>query len=228
MTQSSERRVAVFDVEGTLIDCVSLILESWRQTLSSAGYSFTLEQLQPYSGMDGAWMLEQLLPEEQETEENRQSLLEHQAMRYRADFIHEAQPFPGIVELFESLRKDAVALGIATTCKADELAIYDRLMQLVPLVDAVSCGETVKHGKPNPGLLSNCLRALNVADPRRAVAIGDTPFDALAAKAIGMHSVGVLTGGFSELCLLDAGHERVFDQVRQVHCLWHANGGGQN
>jgi len=53
---------ALFDVEGTLVDSVALQLESWRLTLHEAGYSFTHLSLQPFSGMDGLWMLDHLLP----------------------------------------------------------------------------------------------------------------------------------------------------------------------
>jgi beta-phosphoglucomutase-like phosphatase (HAD superfamily) len=38
---SSTPIAAFFDVEGTLVDCVALQLESWRVTLQEAGFSFT-------------------------------------------------------------------------------------------------------------------------------------------------------------------------------------------
>ena len=52
----------------------------------------------------------------------------------------------------------------------------------------------------DPALLRHCLNTLKMSDPAYAVAVGDTPFDARAATAIGMHSAGVRTGGFSDDC----------------------------
>jgi len=215
-------RIAVFDVEGTLVDCVPAVLESWRETLQEAGYSFSHRDLQPYSGMDGAWMLEQLLPQEREA--TRKRLLELQGERYRNAFIERARPFPQVRDLFETLKTAGVTIGIATTCKSDEFAIYEKKLQVRDLVDAVVCGESAQHGKPDPGLFRQSLHRLQVADPSSAIAVGDTPFDALAARAANVRAVGVLTGGFSGESLLDAGCEFIFDQACLVRRLWYTNG----
>ena len=189
MSSNDRPECAIFDVEGTFMDCVPLILESWRETLQEAGHSFTHFDLLHYSGMDGAWMLEQLLPKEANA--TREALLKAQGERYRTHFIERAQAFPAVRALFESLKQPGVRTGIATTCKTDELAIYERHMGVLDLADAIACGETVKHGKPDPALLTYCHRSLNLEDPSRAVVIRDTPFDALAAKRAHMRAVGV-------------------------------------
>ena len=128
--------VSIFDVEGTLVDCVPLQLESWRATLNSAGHSFTHADLQPFSGMDGMWMLDQLLPEEPAN--TKQRLLKAQGESYRSDFILRAEPFPGVQRLFEELKQHDVLIGIATTCQKDELAAYDKRLGILELTDAVS------------------------------------------------------------------------------------------
>jgi len=222
LSKNTRPQAAIFDVEGTLMDCVPLVLESWRETLLQAGHSFTPRDLQPYSGMDGAWMLEQLLPKEPDSA--REALLKAQGERYRGEFMERARAFPGVRELFESLKGLGVRIAIGTDCKADELAIYDRHMRVLDLTDTVACGGTVKHGKPDTALFDQCQRGLKLEDPSLTVVIGDSPFDALAAKAAQMRAVGLLTGGFAALSLVDAGCEEVFDQVQHVRRLWHSNG----
>jgi phosphoglycolate phosphatase-like HAD superfamily hydrolase len=142
----SSSTTLIFDVEGTLIDCVAQTLESWRQTLSEFGHSFTRDELQPYSGMDGAEMLDCLLPKL--PGDKRKQVLKQQGDLFRAEYLHRVQPFPGVHETFEALRKQGTLLAIATTCKRDELAAYDEQMQLLGLTDAVACGDDVKRGKP--------------------------------------------------------------------------------
>jgi phosphoglycolate phosphatase-like HAD superfamily hydrolase len=210
----------IFDVESTLIDCVPLVLESWRETLHNAGHPFSVPELQPYSGMDGALMLERLLPTE--PAHVRQQLLEEQGRRYRAVFLRLAAPFAGVRELVEGLKTWGVAVGIATTCKPDELAAYDERLQVRPLADAIVCGDTVKHGKPDPTLLCDCLTALGVSDSSAAIAVGDTPFDAMAAQDAGVRCVGVLTGGFTRESLKAAGCDEVLDRVTSLTRLWRA------
>ena len=209
---------ALFDVEGTLIDCVALQLESWRVTLNEAGYSFTHLDLQPFSGMDGLWMLDHLLP--QEAQDSKERLLKVQGESYRRDFLPRAQPFPQIRLLFETLKQHHVLIGIATTCQKDELAQYDERMDILALTDVVACGERVKHGKPDPSLFLACLTRLQITDASLTVAIGDTPYDAKAAGKLGMRSAGVLTGGFCAKALQEGGCDAVFEQVKDVVTLW--------
>lgn len=209
----------IFDVEGTLIDCVPLQLESWRSTLTAAGHSFTYVDLQRFSGMDGQWMLDHLLPEE--TPDHKQRLLKAQGESYRRDFLGRAQAFPAVRQFFETLKQHRVLIGIATTCQKDELAAYNERLNILELTDVVACGEMVKHGKPDPGLFQTCLTGLQIPDASRAVAIGDTPYDANAAKKIGMRSAGVMTGGFSEQALLAAGCDEVFEQLKDLGTLWY-------
>jgi HAD superfamily hydrolase (TIGR01509 family) len=170
--------------------------------------------------MDGQWMLDHLLPEE--TPDHKQRLLKAQGESYRRDFLGRAQPFPAVRQLFETLKQNRVLIGIATTCQKDELAAYNERLNILELTDVVACGEMVKHGKPDPGLFRTCLTSLQITDASRAVAIGDTPYDANAAKKIGMRSAGVMTGGFSQQALLAAGCDEVFEQLKDLGTLWHS------
>jgi HAD superfamily hydrolase (TIGR01549 family) len=209
---------SIFDVEGTLIDCVPLQLECWRTTFQAAGHSFTFADLQPFSGMDGLWMLDNLLPEE--PQETKKRLVKAQGESYRDDFLCRAQPFPAVRELFETLKRQGVLIGIATTCQKDELAAYDQRLGILELTDVVACGEMVKHGKPDSSLFQTCLSRLEIADAALSLAVGDTPYDAKAAKRLGMRSAGVLTGGFSGSALREAGCDTIFEQVRGIGALW--------
>jgi phosphoglycolate phosphatase-like HAD superfamily hydrolase len=95
-------------------------------------------------------------------------------------------------------------IAIATTCKDDELKRYDQMIRVLQYCDAVCCGSQVKRGKPHPDLFMHVLSETGVASID-AVAIGDTPYDALAAMAAGMRTIGVTTGGFSPADLRKAG-----------------------
>jgi phosphoglycolate phosphatase-like HAD superfamily hydrolase len=48
------------------------------------------------------------------------------------------------------------------------------------------------------------------------MAVGDTPYDALAAKPLGLRVTGVLTGGFSPADLLASGCDLVIDEVKDL------------
>jgi phosphoglycolate phosphatase-like HAD superfamily hydrolase len=170
-------RAFIFDVEGTLIDCVADILTSWEETLAQAGHRIGRATLQRYSGMDGAEMLGCLLPDVPERE--GKAVLAEQGKRYRRDFIRLGRPFPFVRDLFALLKERRDSLGIATTCKRDELLICDRHMDVLALADAVASGDEATRGKPDPALYRLAIEKLGIAIPQTAMAVGDSPYDAI-------------------------------------------------
>src|SRR5436853_6553840 len=138
----------IFDVEGTLVDCGPQVLDSWKQTLEGAGHDVALAELQRYSGMDGADMLERLLPDQ--SKKHKEGLLKAQGDRYRRDYLALARPFNGVRELFKTLKQRGFALVIATTCKQDELRSYDHSLRLLQPTDAAACRIEGAQGKQHP------------------------------------------------------------------------------
>jgi phosphoglycolate phosphatase-like HAD superfamily hydrolase len=208
------KNVIIFDVEGTLLDCVPHVLESWQVTLAEAGHTVLRSDLQRYSGMDGNDMLEHVLPKSDETERKR--LLKLQGERYRRSYMTLARPFRGVADLVGGLARNNYRLAVATTCKGDELESYDGHMRILKYMEAVACGDDASKGKPHPDLFYEVLKNLGVTQPHRAIAVGDTPYDALAAKALGLRAVGVLTGGFSAQELKAAGCDAVLSEVNEL------------
>jgi phosphoglycolate phosphatase-like HAD superfamily hydrolase len=88
-------------------------------------------------------------------------------------------------------------IAVATSSSADELDHYLALTGAGDLVDAVACGDDVQHGKPDSALIEVALLRAGDVAPHDAVMIGDTPYDAVAAKRAGVRAIGMLSGGFS-------------------------------
>jgi HAD superfamily hydrolase (TIGR01549 family) len=198
----------IFDVEGTLIDCVEQTISCWMETLHTFRCSLPRHALQAYSGCDGQMMLEALLPTT--SLRKRQEMLAAHEELYEGKYLQTVGAFEGVHDLFQELSDSGCRLALATTCKESELAHYDRLLDIVRLCAAVEDGSQVKRGKPHPDLLKAVLRRLGAAG---GLVIGDTPYDAQAATACGLVPLGVLSGGFSESALRRAGCVRVWENV---------------
>jgi phosphoglycolate phosphatase-like HAD superfamily hydrolase len=205
-----EAPVVLFDIEGTLVDAVPLTLQCWRETLDQFGYSVGLDRLQPLSGMDGRDMLDHVVPGL--VEEVAQRILKRQGERYRLHYLEQVRPFPLVSELFELLRGAGKSIGLATDSSRDELDRYIEIAGIAGLVDARACGNEVKRGKPHPDVMHLALEKLD-ASPGDAIMIGDTPFDAMAARKLEVRPLGLLTGGFAEADLLKAGAAAVLPEV---------------
>jgi phosphoglycolate phosphatase-like HAD superfamily hydrolase len=199
--------VFVFDVEGTLVDAMMPTLRCWRETLGALGRDINLAELHRYAGMDGSEMLAQLLPGT--TKSERQEMIERQGARFREDYLPHIPPLPGVRALFEELKQRGHKIALATDCAKDELRHYLEVAKVEELVDAIACGDDIRRGKPAPSVLEIALRRVR-AGRKLVVFVGDTPYDAQAARKIGVMSAGVLTGHFSERELREAGCCAVF------------------
>jgi phosphoglycolate phosphatase-like HAD superfamily hydrolase len=204
----------IFDVEGTLINCAAENLQSWSETLAAHGTPVPSADLQQLSGMDGDEMLAALLPDLDETA--RKKLLTAQGELYRALYLPRVQAFSGVRNVFTAMKAHGARIALATDCQSDELRRYRSLMDVDDLIDAVACGDDVSRGKPDPGLIELALRHLGGAPAGLATMIGDTPFDAQAARSAGATAWGTLTGGHTRSLLIDAGCSVVVSSVADL------------
>jgi HAD superfamily hydrolase (TIGR01509 family) len=216
----------IFDVEGTLIDCVPQDLMSFQEALADFGVTVPYDVLQLYSGLDGDQTLQLVAPELDAAA--RKQLLEAQSKVYEAKYLRCVRPFADVREVLESLKKHGARIALATDCKGPALKHYCSLLDVDDLVDAMACGDDVEHGKPDPRLVGLALRKLGVA-PAQAVMIGDTPYDAEAASSAGTAAAGLLSGGFAREALTGAGCFAVAQELRDLlPCLESALPRGTN
>ena len=114
------------------------------------------------------------------------------------------RPFSAVPDLLRRVRDAGLRIAIASSAKREELDKYVSIAGIAKLVDATTSSEDADESKPAPDVFEIALKKLKVASPE-AVAIGDTPYDALAAGKAGIITIGVLCGGFTEVSLRQAG-----------------------
>jgi phosphoglycolate phosphatase-like HAD superfamily hydrolase len=200
----------IFDVEGTLINCVAEILQCWSETLTGFGLQVPSTHLQRLSGMDGDEMLAILAPSL--GEHVRKDVLKAQGERYRAVYLPRVRAFSGVRATFAAIKSRGGRIALATDCQDDELKRYRGLMNVDDLIDAIACGDEVSKGKPDhPALVELALHHLGGISA--ATMVGDTPFDAQAALSAGASAWGTLSGGHTRSSLIDAGCSLVVSAV---------------
>jgi HAD superfamily hydrolase (TIGR01509 family) len=204
----------LFDIEGTLIDCVPQTLRCWRETLAGFGHDIPIARLQPLTGMDGNDMLRALLPPEA-VEAQGEEIRKAEGDRFKRDYLPDARPFPRVPELFAALKAAGLRIGIATNSTRHEVDIYCKRLCVDGLVDVVADGNDSPRGKPSPDIVRIALTRLGMR-PSDAAMIGDTPYDMLAARAADVAAFGILTGGFTAAALHEAGARGVFADVTDI------------
>jgi HAD superfamily hydrolase (TIGR01549 family) len=130
-----------------------------------------------------------------------------------ADLIGEVQPFADARRLLELLREREHKLVLASSAREDEVDHYLDLLDARGLADAWTTSADVRATKPAPDLV---VAAVDKAGGGAAVLVGDSTFDCEAAGRAGVPAVAVLTGGFSEQELRDAGAVAVFASIEDL------------
>ena len=75
----------IFDVEGTLVDCVPQTLKSLQEALERFGHQVPYNTLQLYSGLDGDQTLRLVVPDSDESV--RKSILKTQGTIYEEKYL---------------------------------------------------------------------------------------------------------------------------------------------
>jgi HAD superfamily hydrolase (TIGR01549 family) len=125
--------------------------------------------------------------------------------------IDEVQPLPGATKLLEALEAQGARVVLASSAKEEEIEHY--LGQLGAEDLAHTTSADVEATKPEPDLV---LAALEKAGGHPAIMLGDSTWDCEAAGRAGVRCFAVLTGGFSEQELREAGAEAVFETLDDV------------
>jgi beta-phosphoglucomutase-like phosphatase (HAD superfamily) len=117
------KQLVIFDIEGTLIDCVPQSLICWREAFASCGYEFSIEQLHRHSGRDPEEMIRLLLPEAAAGRLAEQ-LKETQGRCYRERFLTSEKPFPGVRALLSRIKRTGAITVVAAVSGAAFCALW--------------------------------------------------------------------------------------------------------
>ena len=122
-------------------------------------------------------------------------------------------PVHGAREFIADLKKRGHPVVLASSAKGNEVEHYLDLLDCRDLVDSWTTSEDVENTKPDPDLV---LAAMEKVEGSDAVMVGDSTFDCEAATRAGIETVAVMTGGFSEDELKEAGAVAVFESIDQL------------
>jgi len=209
----------MFDLDGTLVDTIQLILSAHRHTLAqhlkgpvppeaviirNLGRPLR-DSLREYAAADGS--------------PDAAGLAARMVDTYRAfQYEHHdrlVKGYDGVPETLVELRKRGYALGIVTSKARGIAMVVINAFDLAPLVDVmVFLEDTVRH-KPGPDPLLEAARRGGF-DPRRGLYVGDSIHDIAAGRAAGMKTAGALWGPFERSELEAAGADVVLETPREL------------
>ena len=203
---------AILDVDGTLVDTNYHHALAWHRALHAHGHQIQMWKVHRHIGMGGDQILDALIGE-QAAAADGDAIREAEGEAY-AKLIDEVEPLEGARELIERLREAGATVILASSAKQDEVDHYLDLLDARELVDDWTTSADVENTKPDPDLVLAALEKAGNDNP--SVMVGDSVWDVKAAKAAGVSTLAVLTGGFSESELRDAGASQVVESIAEL------------
>jgi HAD superfamily hydrolase (TIGR01509 family) len=202
--------VAILDIDGTLVDTNYQHTISWARAFAAHDVVLPLWRIHTHIGMGGDQLVTALCGDEVEARLG-DDIRAAESDRYM-ELIGDVAPMEGSRELIVALKDRGHAVMLASSAKDQEVDHYLSLLDARELADGWTTSADVQRTKPAPDLVRAALRIVS-EPPSAAVMVGDTPWDVRAAAAAGVETITVVTGGFSEQELTDAGAVAVYESV---------------
>jgi HAD superfamily hydrolase (TIGR01509 family) len=204
-------RAAVLDVDGTLVDTNYQHALCWYRAFRKHDVTIPVWRLHRHVGMGGDKFIPAVAGDD--VEERIGDELRDEWERLFDEVIDEVAPLDGARDLIVELKERGLTVVLASSAIEKHLDHFLDLLDARELVDSWTTKDDVEQSKPEPDLVN---AALEKAGTREGVMLGDTPWDVEAARKAGIETVCLMTGGFSEAELRDAGAAAVFESVEEL------------
>lgn len=212
---TTSRPIAVFDLDGTLVDTAPDLMASLNGVLASIELPpVTLADTKGIVGQGARAMIERGLRQlgEPDGKHDLDVLLETFIAHYEQHIAVHSRPYPGLIEALDVLTGRGFALAVCTN-KMERLA--RRLLDELALTErfaAIVGGDTAARPKPAPDPV---LLAIEMSGDGPAVMVGDSIADASSARAAGVPCI--LVGfGYTDRPAETLGADRVIDHFDRL------------
>jgi HAD superfamily hydrolase (TIGR01509 family) len=202
---------AILDIDGTLVDTNYHHAIAWYRAFLQSGKVLPLWRVHRHIGMGGDQLVAALAGDDFEAEHG-DDVRAAEKVLYMA-LIEEVRPFADARALLEHLKAQGHTVVLASSAKPDEVEHYLDLLDARDLADGWTHSGDVEQTKPEPDLVT---AAIEKAGGAPAVMVGDSTWDCEAARRAGIDTVAVLTGGFSEGELEEAGASGVYASLSDL------------
>ena len=208
-----------FDLDGTLLDTSGELAASVNFTLAQMGRAtLTRDEVRRMVGLGAKHMLAEGIKRTGGFDDALLAqwlpiLLDH----YEAHLGSDSPPFDGLLDLMTALDTRGVKIAVVTN-KYERFAT--KLLREIGMFDRFVCvvgGDTMGKGmaKPHRAPMDEMARRSDLTSPERAVFLGDSIYDVMAAKAAGMRSIAV-SFGFLHQPIEELGADAIVDHYNDV------------
>lgn len=208
-------RLVIFDLDGTLIDSVALIVDTITNAFRAVNEPIPDERMiRSISGITARDAMAILAPHA--TPERVEEITASYRRHYLSGAGLAREPmFDGALVALDRLTADPETILAVATGKGHQGAVT--VLDLHGIAGRFNSIETPTHnrGKPDPQMIDTAMQKAGV-DKAQTVMVGDTVHDMRMAKAAGVGAIGVAWGYHERDDLIEAGADVVIDRFDEL------------
>lgn len=182
---------AIFDVDGTLVDSNDAHAAAFVEAFGEFGFRVAFEEVRRLIGEGADKLVPQLVGGYDE------AIAERKKAIFMERYLPKLRPFPKVDTLLARLSAMDFRLAVASSAAGDELEALLEVARAKPYFPAVTDADDAERSKPDPDIVLAALGQLGVP-AEYCIMVGDTPYDAAAARRAGVAFVGVRCGGWAD------------------------------
>ena len=210
------KRLAIFDLDGTLLDTVADLANATNQALAKCGYpTHPTEAYYHFVGNGINKLFARALPEEARNEENVLRIRTHFIPYYNEHNADDSRPYPGIVELLHKLQFHGVQVAVASNKYQQATAkLVAHFFPDIRFAAVYGQREGVAI-KPDPTIVNDILSVTGVSRAD-TIYIGDSGVDMFTAHNAEVESIGVTWGFRDEEELSSNGANHIVHHAEEI------------
>lgn len=201
---------ALIDLDGTLVDSNEFHVLAWREAFAAQGHELPAEVIRRQIGKGADQLIPSLLPGVDADEGKGKRIADLHGEIFKSRYMPEVRPLQGATGLVRALHAAGVKVVLASSASGAEVDHYVDLLRIDAAVTARTSSDDVERTKPAGDVFAAALGKVAPVAASAAVVVGDTPYDVIAANKNGIATLALLSGGFEEHGLFEAGALAVY------------------
>jgi len=195
MTVSNIRGV-ILDVDGTLVLSNDAYAEAWMEAMADFGYYVPYEKIRPLIGMGSDKVLPETIGLQKDSEDGIK-ISEKRKEIFQKKHVPTLRAAPGARELVEYMHVHGLKLAVASSAEKDELKALLRVAGVSGLVEEEISSSDASRSKPDPDVMQVALQRFDLP-ANQVLTLGDTAYDIEAASKVGVGTIALRCGGWSD------------------------------
>jgi len=184
-------------VDGTLVLSNDAQARAWVEAFTAHGRDVPFETVRPLIGMGGDKVVPELAPGLNDKDGEGKEVADTRKEMMMTKLGPTLKPTDGGRAFVEHAQRAGLTLVVASSASAAELETLLKVARVDDLLTERTTMDDAGESKPAPDIVAVALKKSGVP-ANEVVMIGDSPYDIASAEKIGVGTIALRCGGFSD------------------------------